>query len=122
MDDEDLKPIITRDLQIVDGSGRRRVWISTEMYCGNPVFTMYDEKGLERVSIHIDESQAASIAVLDANGHPVIGIGQSADGRIGIQFSTSDGTPGFVFTIQPDGQREMAVVDKAGKTIWRTPE
>lgn len=122
MEDEDLKPIVMRDLQIVDGSGRRRVWISTEMYGGNPVFTMYDEKGLERVSIHINESQAASIAVLDANGHPVIGIGQSADGRIGVQFSTPDGTPGFVFTIQPDGQREMAVVDKAGKTIWRTPE
>lgn len=118
---DDPKSVATRDLRIVDSQGTRRVWISTEMYGGNPVLVLSDSDGRERVSIHIDEANAASIAILDANGHPVVGLGQSADGRIGIQVSTPNGMPGFVFTIHADGRREMAIVDEAGTPIWRAP-
>jgi hypothetical protein len=121
MDTSDLKPVVTQDLQILDGQGRRRAWITTTLFDGNPSLTLYDEAQCERVSIHLNNSGQPSIAILDELGRSLVGLGQNASGEIGIQISDADGKPGMLLTIQPDGARRIAIVDRDGKTVSTAP-
>ena len=121
MDTSDLKPVVTQDLQILDGQGRRRTWITTTLFGGNPSLTLYDEAQCERVSIHLNNSGQPSIAILDQLGRPLVGLGQDASGEIGIQISDTDGKPGMLLTVQPDGARRIELVDRDGRSVWSAP-
>jgi hypothetical protein len=121
METDKPKSIVTEEILIVDGQGRRRAWLTTKAHFGNPSLTLFDEAECERISIWLDKSQSPAIALLDALGRTLVGLAQMADGRIGIQISDADGMPSFHMTVYSDRSRQIELMDKDGTTIWSAP-
>jgi hypothetical protein len=113
------KVVVAEEFLLIDKDGKRRGTWSTTLY-KHPAFCLYDEDELERVMVLVSENGSPSIGLLNKAGHPIVGIGQTPDGRIGLQVSDKSGVQRVSIDIDAGDAAAITITDQNGNVVWQS--
>jgi len=105
-----------RAFELVSEDGLRRA--SLRLDEGNPVFTLNDENGIERLQL-FHQPDATGIYVLDTQSTPRIGIAQFSHGGGGIALHGPQSKGAAVLYLHGEGS--LRFFDAAGKVTTQVP-
>ena len=104
MSDDTVDNIITANgIRIVDKSGRLRIYLGNFTDDGHPVIRMYDNDGLDRIVLSIDENGRTNIGILYPDGDTAVGFGCS-DGSENASLGCSPCAGASIGIHTPDGE------------------
>ena len=113
------KVVVAEEFLLIDKDGKRRGTWSTTLY-KRPTFTLCDADELERVIAFVSDSGLPSFGLLNKGGHPIVGIGETPDGRIGLQVSDESGAQRIEICVDPELSASITITDKSGNVVWQS--
>lgn len=103
------RAIVAGGLEIRDTDGRLRGTFGLDHH-GLPGMKLYDQRGLEQVTLAIPSDDASALYFLD-RGWPRVALESSIEGTASFRLVDKDLKDRAVMTLAPDGTPRMAVAD-----------
>lgn len=104
--------ITAREINIVDSNGGIRASLGYDESSANTSLEMYDDAGLGRLQLSVDDRGHTTIRIMGRDGGNLIEVFAYGVPRHGIVISGLGGEPAIVQVVHPDGQSQFEALGK----------